>query len=506
MERTAESATLSCPTMPCDLCTPRSGVAWRIPWGALWVIGSRLAGIGVTFLANIVLARSLTQDEYGKFNLLSSIIALLSLFTMLGLSGAVVRFIPERLAFGQGSQARRILRISYVTIAIVWAVVALTVWSGWPLIATEYFLPKDQSFILLVAASTGLIALLQLTAESLRSFHELRFASLLSGGQTGGLLSNTLFVGLLLGWGLYATASLQDALSLNVISLLVIVPFAMLLLWKTVSNHHSAGEATQTDAANIEAPRMSRILSVCVPILLVQCVTLFSSQADVFIAGACCKEDLGLYSAARRLMLLVAMPLQMANFLVISSIAELKAKKRMAELESLLQTTGILAAIPAMVALAVLILAGGPILELLFGASYRGAALPLAILAVGQFMLTWAGSSHTTLLMTGHQNVALGVNATAAMLLIVCGSLAANYYGMIGLAVVSALIVVVENLALMAFVYKLLGIKTHVPFNWSTWKARLSTFDSLSRLAQGKANPVKLEQVVAEEEQVAHAE
>lgn len=500
MKRPAESATLSCP-MPCDLSTPRPGFAWRLRWGALWVVGGRLAGIGVTLLANVVLARQLSPVEYGKFNLLSSLIALLSLFTMLGLSGAVVRFIPERLAFGQGSQARRILRLSYATVAIVWALVAGSVWGGWDWIAAEFALPTETTFVLLVAASAALIALLQLTGESLRSFHELRFASLLSGGQTGGLLSNTIFVGLLLGWGMYASASLHDALSLNVVSLLLVVPLALIFLWKTVRSHQSAGVATLADPEVGENPGLSRVLSVCIPILLVQCVTLFSSQADVFIAGACCEADLGLYSAARRMMLLVAMPLQMANFLVISSIAELNAKKRLAELEGLLQTTGILAAIPALLALVVLILAGGPVLGLLFGDSYRGAALPLAILAVGQFLLTWAGSSHTTLLMTGHQNAALGVNAVSAVLLIVGGTLAATAYGIVGLAIVSALIVAIENLVLMALVRKLLGIKTHVPWSWSLWNERLGDLGALKCLAQGKSD-----QTLSEEERVSHGE
>lgn len=500
MQQPAESATLSCP-MPCERSTPRTGFAW-LRSGAFWVVGGRLAGIGVTLLANVILARQLSPTEYGKFNLLSSLIALLSLFSMLGLSGAVVRFIPERLAYGQDSQARRILRLSYITMALVWGLVAVTIFGGWQWLAVEFGLPTETSFIMVVAASAGLIAVLQLTGESLRSFHELRFASLLSGGQTGGLLSNTLFVGLLLGWGVYATSSLQNALSLNVISLLVIVPLALALLWKTVRQHHSATDVATSDATTSEAPRMSQILSVCVPILLVQCVTLFSSQADIFIAGAYCEQDLGLYSAARRLMLLVAMPLQMANFLVISSIAELKAKKRLAELEGLLQTAGILAAVPSLLALTILIVGGGPILELLFGAPYRGAALPLAILAVGQFVLTWAGSSHTTLLMTGHQNVALAVNAAAAVLLLAGGSLAAHTYGIVGLAIVSATVVALENLILMLLVRKLVGIKTYVPGSLSKWSERLTNLDAISRLAtrnSGQAIP-------AEEDGVTRAE
>ncbi len=200
MKPSGESAAITC-RMPCDISTPRANVAWRLRSGAFWVIGGRIAGIGVTLLANIVLARQLSPIDFGKFNLLSSVIALLSLLTMFGLSGAVVRLIPEQLAFGQGRHARRILRMSYITLAFVWSAVAAVAWGSWPWLAAKYALPAEAKFILFVITSAGLIALLQLTAESLRSFHELRFASLLAGGQSGGLLSNTLFVGMLLAWG-----------------------------------------------------------------------------------------------------------------------------------------------------------------------------------------------------------------------------------------------------------------------------------------------------------------
>lgn len=504
MERPAESAAISMP-MPCEISTPRPGLAWRMRWGALWVIGGRLAGIGVTLLANVVLARQLGPVEYGKFTLLSTIIALLSLVTMLGLSGAVVRFIPESLAHGQEVKARRILRMSFGIMSLMWGLVAVTIVSCWSLLAAYFYLPSEVDFVLLVAASGGLIALLQLTAESLRSFHELRFASLLSGGQTGGLLSNTIFVAILVAWGLFDSATLRSALSLNVISLLVVAPLALLFLLKTVRSHQPEFLFEHTSAATLDRPQLALILAVCIPIMLVQCVTMFSSQADVLIAGKFFEADLGLYSAARRLMVLVAMPLQMANFLVISSIAELKAKKRMTELQGLLQTTGILAAIPAAFALLLLIVAGGPILELLFGGAYRGGALPLAILAMGQFVLVWAGSSHTTLLMTGHHNLVLGVNAVSAIALLCGGSLAANYYGMVGLAVVSSLIVILENLVLIVMVRKLLGIHTNVPLNVTQWSERLMNFDVLRGLAKANSDQAKPQPALTVEAEADHA-
>lgn len=214
-------------------------------------------------------------------------------------------------------------------------------------------------------------------------------------------------------------------------------------------------------------------LMTCIPLMLVQCVTFTSTQADLWIAGANCLPDqVSLYAAARRLMLMIVLPLQMVNFLIAGSIAELRAQGRLKELEMLLRRAAGIAAIPSLLGLLLVLVAGGPIMQLLFGEFYRAAALPLAILGVGQAVLAWAGASHCALLMTGHQNKSLLVNGLAALALVLAGSVAVHFYGILGLAVTSSAVVSLESVALVLLARHLLGVWTHTSL-YSVWKSDL---------------------------------
>lgn len=63
---------------------------------AFWMIGDRLAGIGVSFLVTVLVARYLGPEEFG---LLSYVVSLVALFTVaghMGLSGLVVRELVDK--------------------------------------------------------------------------------------------------------------------------------------------------------------------------------------------------------------------------------------------------------------------------------------------------------------------------------------------------------------------------------------------------------------------------
>ncbi len=166
--------------------------------GAAWVIGSRVAGIGVAMLLQMALARTLPPADMGHFSLLSTVTALGSLLAMRGTNAALLRVVPQALESGRDREAARFLRWASATAGRGALILAAAVIFFWPSVADWWQIPRDRSLAVLVALSLIALAVVQFAAESLRSLHELRFASLLTGGQTGGLLVNALFLGLLL--------------------------------------------------------------------------------------------------------------------------------------------------------------------------------------------------------------------------------------------------------------------------------------------------------------------
>ena len=67
----------------------------RALWGTFIIFAMTILAAGLGYLFRLLLARNLTQVEYGLFYAVFALIGMLSLFRSFGLSEAVVKFIPE---------------------------------------------------------------------------------------------------------------------------------------------------------------------------------------------------------------------------------------------------------------------------------------------------------------------------------------------------------------------------------------------------------------------------
>lgn len=431
----------------------------RLRTGAVWVVFGRSLGIGVTMLVNMALARWLSPAEFGSFLLLSSVLAIGSLLAMLGLNTAVVRFVAESLGRGDVGRARQSL---WLMIGV--AAMAITSIAGLSALVLAYYGTKFlgveavPGIVPMAVTSLVLLAVLQLTAEACRSLHELRLASLFSGGQTGGLLSNIVLLILIAAAMVVGRPSLFAAIVLNLLAMGISLPLAVFGFARAARTRL----VTAAPQHPVSTLAIGDLLRFSVPMLMIQLLTFTTTQADLWIAGICWPHDqLALYGAARRLMLIVTMPLQMVNLTVISSIAELYGQQRERDLERVLRGAASWAAWPSIAAIVCLILWGGPILELLFGPYFRQAALPLGILGVGQLFLVLAGSCGCALEMTGHQVGSLVINLVAALALSILGSWAALDFGIVGLAITSASIVAAQSISLWLLAKRVVGVWTH---------------------------------------------
>jgi O-antigen/teichoic acid export membrane protein len=444
---------------------PSSQPRRRLGTSAVWVILGRSLGVAVTTLLNIVLARWLSHEDFGSYLLLTSALGFASVMAMFGLGAALVRFVCESLGRGDVERARHSLRLALSVAAVT--IVAVAVAAGAALAYgndSTLQLPASPWLVPIVVASLVMLAALQLLAEGCRSLQEMRLATLFSGGQTGGLLSNILFLVLIAAAVGLSRPDFLTALVLNAVAMAVCVPAAVAgLAWAT----RARLGAPRADASESRVS-LRPLVAFSGSMLAVQLLTLFTTQADLWIAGVWCQHDqLALYGAARRLMLLVSLPVQMLNLSVVASVAELHGQRRR-ELERLLRRSATLAAAPSVVAIVLLMLCGGPILELLFGPYFREAALPLAILGVGQLVLVAVGSCGCALEMSGNHYVSLAVNLLASVALVVVGVWAARHFGILGLAIGSASVIALQSISLWLLARRLAGVWTHPTLRMAT--------------------------------------
>src|SRR5439155_17296782 len=176
---------------------------------AVWVVGCRIVGIGATVASNILAARLLGPSEFGTYLFATTVIALGSLLAMVGLNEAALRFISESLGVGRQERAAAYARRAIVITVIASLIASLVVTAGFVIFLHSSH-PSLNLVALLALVAVGIVVLAwqQLGAELLRAYGKLPVASFFSGGQTGGPVSNVVFL-----VGLAAAAMLATAVS-----------------------------------------------------------------------------------------------------------------------------------------------------------------------------------------------------------------------------------------------------------------------------------------------------
>ena len=438
--------------------------AGRLRSAAAWVVSGRVVGIAATLAANIWAARLLGPAQFGVFLLATTVIACGALLSAAGFTEAILRFTAESLALHQQERARAYLRHSVKITAIATLFTVLLV--GLSMAATSWRpagAADPWAIIGLISIGLALLAWQNLAAEGLRGWHNMRAASLFSGGQGGGPLSNLLFL-VFLATAIFAgqTLTAVTALLLFVASIAAVLPFSWCCLWLTASSRDEFDSTERADLRLAPAERRE-LLHVALTLLATQLLAFGSQQFDVWIGAALLDQtDLGLYGAAKRSLLFVAMPVQMASLTVLSTIPHLAAAGRRSELQRVVRSAASWAAIPAIAALVLLVAFPRLLIGSVFGDSYDAAWPTVLALAAGYLVLVLSGNAIHTLALTGNHRAALAGNIAATVVLMVGGPIGAVTLGAPGLALASAGSLAAQNILCWLMARRFLGIWTHI--------------------------------------------
>jgi O-antigen/teichoic acid export membrane protein len=472
---------------------------------AAWVVGCRVVGILATLAGNIVAARLLGPAEFGLYLFLTTVVACGSLIGVAGLNDASLRFLSENLALG-----RRPLAVAYARRITKFCAASTLLAAGLMSVALALFQFATGRFaqpVLLISLTVVALAALawqQLAGEMLRGWNDLRLASLFSGGVAGGPLSNLVFLagigGLLL---THSPVTSAAALAMLVASVCLTVPAALYCVWRTIhrDSAHHAPAAPAEPTVGLSPGENRQLLSVAGALLVLQLLAFVSQQLDIWIGEALLPpEQLGLYGAAKRSMLMLAMPVQMAMLTIASGIPRLHAQSRRRELQDLLRGSATWAAMPSLAALVLLVLFPAPLLSLVWGGSYAGAAPLVRILAVGSLALILSGNPVHALSLTGRHRGALAINVIAALVMTIAGPLLAIGFGAAGLAWGAAAALAIQNVLLWWLARRELGVWTHVRFPRRTAARRATFVDETAELELSISSPLRptsLQTVVA---------
>jgi O-antigen/teichoic acid export membrane protein len=451
-----------------------SSLKRRLLSGSIWAVAGRFGGAMVGILTASLLTFVISPAEVGAYNLALSMISFGALVGALGLPKTVVRLVAENVGLNRSGRTRR----------VIYTVLGLGV-VGTLLTSLAYFLvvgdliERRLFHSPLLVGLTGLIAVWiaiaivqEITAETFRGFHDLRWATLLgglaTGGKSGGLIMRLMLLACLaLLWSTGAGVDLKTVMVVSIGAGSVSLLLSCWLLYGKVSSLGSG--ATEEEPVNTR-----EVLDDALPFLAIAMTTFVLQSADIWILGALDSTTaVAVYTNASKLVTFVVMPLLVVNLVMPPIVAEMYAQGRIARLERTLRAFSTLAGVPALLVLVGFMLLGKPILGLVYNQDIyhsNTAWLVLLILSAAKLVAVWSGSCGLVLQFTGHQVSMLRVSLLTSPLFFILAIPAAMRYGPVGVAAAAALITSLQNVLMVLLAKRETGMWTHVSFSLSPFR------------------------------------
>jgi len=443
--------------------------------GGAWAFAGKIVTVLVGLLLNALLARLLSPEEMGVYFLIFSVAMFTAIFSQLGLNNTIVRLVAESMGTNRPSRARYsvALVLKIVVVSALLVACFLTFGMGqW--IAEALFHSTIMGRVMgLVAIWVVVMTLQQLIAEIFRGFHDIRQATIFGGLITS--VFSMVFFGVL--WLTHTKGELDQILIITLSSGLISVLISGVVLWDKLSKLPLTVCKTlqPTDVITERKISVANIFRISWPLWITNLTVFVLVQADFLIMGFFgSSEDIAIYGAASRTVALVAIPLLIVNAVIAPVIAEMYAQGNNKKLERILRFMASISTIFSLCVFAAFAIFGGKILGMLFGGYYQAGWFILVILSVGQVVNVWGGASGLVLMLTGHQMTMMVISLVSGLVTIVAALLLVRGFQGFGVAMASAGGVVMQNLLMLFFTKKQIGIWTMADFSVmgdkSVWK------------------------------------
>ncbi|HKV07346.1 MAG TPA: lipopolysaccharide biosynthesis protein [Thermoanaerobaculia bacterium] len=428
--------------------------------GALFGV-AQVLGMAVGFLSGMVMVRVAGQRDVASYMLLQQAIMSVSLILQLGLGPAALRFAPVSRGQG-GDRATALLRRRLLGLQLLlWSVVVPGLALAWPWIARKLDAPELAHATPFLLAAAMLVSFGNLLDSYLRAFRMYRVSAPLSQ-----LVPRALILGGFL--GLWATAAGQVpweglAAIYGTALLVTAIGYALALTATT-------DEETSEPRAAIAPPPMREILSTSTAMGLRSAASvLYVSSSLWILSWARPHEEVAVYGVAATLLQILAAIPAMTSFVIPQEFSLLYSDGRQEEMERLARTASTVVAGLSLASLLGLLLFGRLLIRIAYGAPYVGAWSILMILAVGSFWDAASGGAGYVLQMTGHHTRLLLLTLGGGLLNLVLSFVLAPLWGGQGIAIATTLTLIVFNLATVATVKRLVGVRTFVYRKPSDW-------------------------------------
>lgn len=412
----------------------------------------KFAGLTLTYLVQVFLARWMGKTEYGIYEYVISWSLLIAIPAGLGLPRTVLRLISEYQIKQEWGRLRGIVGGSWLLTVLASFLICIAS-TGLILLLNYYYSFAYATPLLLGIWLVPLQALMQLQLETARGMKDVTLAY----GP-----SEVIWPVLVIcsGWFLWEknhSLASTTALPMATLMLAIALLFQFGLLWSKLN-------------AEIEATTpvycYREWISIALVLLLQVGFKIILTQTDIVMVGSLMgPEQAGIYSAAVKTAMWEAFVLQTVNIVVAPVFTALYTQGDRQGLQNLVSKVTVWIFWSSLAIATILITFAQPVMGL-FGSEFVVAHWQLKILVVGQMVNALCGSVNLLMVMTGHQNKTIGVYSYAVLINVVLNGILIPFFGSIGAAIATSLTMVLWNIWLSVLVVRNVGIYSSVFYSF----------------------------------------
>ncbi len=400
----------------------------------------RVAGAGVAFLMNVVIARYLGEKESGYFFLAVTVSVVLGTIGRVGADQSVLRFVSIHSKRQEWEKVHGVINILmkwglYVTCGMA---IIVSVFSR--IIANDFFhKPEFQNPLIWIALSIPFYACYNLYGMALQGLKKVVYSvSILR------IVSPLLLIILVL---IFAPHNGTIASMLYFLS----------SIGATLLGYYWWRKDIPSAKGQFDSVILWKSSSALWIVAIMQQMVTWSGQ---FIAGIFnTPQELAHLAVARNTSMLITFILQAIGFVSAPRFANMYNEKKMTELKKYVQNTTRLMVVVSLPLVLLIWIFPNNIMAL-FGKGFTGGAEYLRVLALGQFINVITGSTGYLLTMSGHEKDMRNITIINGVMAVVLALILNPIFGAMGSAVSTAIAVASTNLMAVGLVKKRLGFNT----------------------------------------------
>ena len=409
---------------------------------AIGVLVVRVSGTFIQFIFYLLVAKKYGVDGFGKFVLAYTFAALISIVARWGIDQVVLREGSKYYSSGNFNAVKRLFWNAFRLISIISIVISCVYFLFIPILAERVLNNLEYAPILKIFSFAIMpIALVQYGGEFIRAIGRPVLSSV---AQT--------FLVPFFALVLFFICPIEQDIEITSFVYLIATIIAMLIVlffcFKVISKEKS-------NIKNREFIFPINILSIATPIAWITILTTWLGFSETIILGIFLNpEDLGLYAAALRLVLLVNFIVVAFNSILAPIISVYYHDKKINELVDIILKTTALKLFMSM-PFFILYFIFPELLLSLFGNEFVAASNVLIILAIGVLFNVLTGPVGIILIMTGyvkerrtHVLFSVIINICFAIVLI-------SQYGISGAAISATIGMIVLNATSLSTVFKI---------------------------------------------------